>query len=61
MISWEVNKVALWLMISWEVNKVAHNLARFCFNSGRIISWDGDPPSSVLRDVMNDVSLLNYE
>jgi hypothetical protein len=41
-----------------EANKVAHNYARLYFESDRMLLWDGDPPSSVLRDVMNEVSVF---
>jgi hypothetical protein len=44
-----------------EVNKVAHNLAKFCFQSDRIISWDGDPPSHVSLDALNDLALLSND
>jgi hypothetical protein len=40
-----------------EANKVAHNLARFSYDSDGVILWDGDPPISVLNDVMKDISL----
>jgi ribonuclease HI len=42
-----------------EVNKVAYNLARFCFQSDRIILWDDDLPSQVAADALNDVALLS--
>jgi hypothetical protein len=38
-------------------NKVAHNLARFSYDSDGVMLWDGDPPISVLNDVMKDISL----
>jgi hypothetical protein len=41
-----------------EGNKVAHNLARLSYDSGNFVLWDGDPPPSVLRDVINDVSVF---
>jgi hypothetical protein len=39
-----------------KTNKVAHNLARTSFHSNGIISWDGDPPPSVMQDVLKDTS-----
>lgn len=44
-----------------EANKTAHNLARLSFDCSSVFMWDGDPPSSVLSDVINDVSLLSNE
>jgi hypothetical protein len=44
-----------------EVNKVAHNLAKLCFESDRVIQWDGDPPSHVSVDVLDDVALVSND
>jgi hypothetical protein len=41
-----------------EANKVAHNLARLSYSSDSIFLWDGDPPPSVLSDVIDDVTAL---
>jgi hypothetical protein len=41
-----------------EGNKVAQNLARLSFDSGHNFLWDGDPPPSVLNDVINNVSVF---
>jgi hypothetical protein len=41
-----------------EANKSVLNLARLSFESYNVFIWDGDPPPSVLKDVLNDVSLL---
>jgi hypothetical protein len=41
-----------------EANKVAHNIARLNYSSDSIFLWDGDPPLSVLRDVIDDVTVL---
>jgi hypothetical protein len=40
---------------------VAHNLARLSHDSGNFVLWDGDPPPSVLRDVINDVSVFEVK
>jgi hypothetical protein len=40
-----------------EANKVAHNLARLSFDSDTIY-WDGDLLSSVMQDVLKDISLF---
>jgi ribonuclease HI len=42
-----------------EANKAAHNLAKLCFETDSSLSWDGDPPPSVLVDVLNDLSNLD--
>jgi ribonuclease HI len=42
-----------------EANKVAHNLAKSCFESDRVIQWDGDPPSHVSVDALNNVAFLS--
>jgi ribonuclease HI len=42
-----------------EANKTAHNQARLSFESNSFSIWDSDPPSSVLTDVLNDVTVLN--
>ena len=44
-----------------ETNKVAHNLARLCFVSDVIINWEGNPPLSVVRYALDDVSLLSLQ
>ena len=41
-----------------EANVVAHKIARFAFNSDSSIFWDSNPPSFIIPDVMNDVSLF---
>ena len=41
-----------------EANKVAHKIARFVFNSKVPLVWDGDPPSFIATDVLNDVSVF---
>jgi hypothetical protein len=41
-----------------EANKVAHNLARLSYSSDSIFLWEGDPPLSVLRDVIDDVTVF---
>ena len=38
-----------------EAKKTAHNLARLCYDDQCNFLWDGDPPTSVLRDVINGV------
>lgn len=43
---------------SREANTVAHNLARFAYDSDSSFVWDGDPPSFIVSDVINDVTLL---
>jgi hypothetical protein len=42
-----------------ETNKAALNLAKLCFETDSSLSWDGDPPPSVLIDVLNDLSDLD--
>jgi hypothetical protein len=44
-----------------EVNMVAHNLAKRCHEIDSIIQWEGDPPSHVLVDALNDVALLSND
>jgi hypothetical protein len=39
-----------------DSNKVAHNLAKLCFELNSDFMWNGDPPNSVLIDVMNQAS-----
>ena len=41
-----------------EANKVAHNLARVTFMSKTAIFWDGDPPSGVINDIIDDDAIL---
>jgi hypothetical protein len=41
-----------------DSNRVAHNLARFSFDSNRVIVREDDPPDHVLCDVISDVTLL---
>jgi hypothetical protein len=41
-----------------EANKVAHNLARTSFDTNQVFVWDGDPPTHVLRDVIDDVTMF---
>ena len=43
---------------NWGANLVAHNLARHAFDSNSSISWDCDPPSFIMPDVLNDVFLF---
>lgn len=38
-----------------EANKVAHKLARFSVDSSSSLVCDGDPPSFILQDILNDV------
>jgi ribonuclease HI len=44
-----------------EGNMVAHKLAKRCFETDSIIQWEGDPPSYVLVDALNDVALLSND
>jgi hypothetical protein len=41
-----------------EANKVAHNLTRLSYSSDNNFLWDGDPPLSILRDVIDDVTVF---
>ena len=42
-----------------EANLVAHNIARFVFNSNNSVFWDDDPPNFIVKDVINDVTIVN--
>lgn len=37
---------------------MAHNLARHASDTNSSVLWDSDPPSFIILDVMNDVSLF---
>jgi ribonuclease HI len=39
-------------------NQVAHKLARCCYDSNSVISWDNDPPQFILAELVSDVSLI---
>ena len=41
-----------------EANSVAHKLARHAFDSNLSIFWDSDPPSFIVPDEMNNVSVF---
>ena len=41
-----------------EANDVAHKLARVTYDSNNSVNWDGVPPSFLLADVINDVSVI---
>ena len=41
-----------------EANYVAHKLARHAFDSNLSIFWDSDPPSFIVPDEMNNVSVF---
>lgn len=42
-----------------EANTVAHEIARNVFDSNTNVYWDDDPPSFIVSDVMNDVSVFS--
>ena len=42
-----------------EANRVAHNLARNAFDSNLSYCWDGEPPSFIMVDVINDVTFVD--
>ena len=42
-----------------EANQAAHNLARYAFDSNLSYVWDGDPPSFIMADVINDVTIVD--
>ena len=41
-----------------EANSVAHKLARHAYDSNLSIFWDSDPPSFIVPDEMNNVSVF---
>jgi hypothetical protein len=41
-----------------EANQVAHDLARHCFINHDDDFWDNDPPSFIMRAMVNDVTVL---
>ena len=41
-----------------QANKVAHNLARIIFMLKTAMFWDVGPPSCVINDIIDDVSIL---
>jgi hypothetical protein len=43
---------------SREANKVAHSLARFSFSNKSDCNWVDEPPSIILDDLLNDVTVL---
>ena len=41
-----------------EANMVAHKIAREVYNSNLDLFWDDNPPSFIIPDVLNDVTLF---
>jgi ribonuclease HI len=41
-----------------EANKVVHSLARFSFSNKSDCNWVDEPPSVILDDLLNDVTVL---
>jgi hypothetical protein len=41
-----------------DANKVAHNLGKYAYDMNNSVFWEGDPPGFILKDVIDDVTLL---
>lgn len=41
-----------------DANKAAHNLAKLTYDSKLAMYWDDDPPSAIIPDIVNDVTII---
>jgi hypothetical protein len=44
-----------------EANSVTHELAKFCFQSISLCTWDDDPPSFILPLLINGVTVFDHQ
>ena len=41
-----------------EANRVAHNLAKSTYISKSVVFWGRDPPSCIMKNITDDVTIL---